>query len=204
MAIRSKETLFNAALYHTGHRPADKTGIYEAMDANYDEIVRAAFEDASGALPFGKARSTLTSRSAGTFGYEDSYTLPDGVVHVVEVYFNEVSASDIQEAWELDLSVPALLVNANARTIEIEYVREGEEHTWSANFALGVQRALEAVIKNVIEEPEEGAFKSSEAEAFFFKASIKGSKNRSKTSLMKRGGGRLMRARRAPYKRGAR
>lgn len=199
MAVRSKETLFNAAIYNTGLRPADQTGVWEAMEANYDEIVRAAFEEADASLPFGKARVTLTSRSDGTFGYDDAYQIPNDVLDVMEVYFATSAAADILEPWEIDGINRKILLNASGRAIEIEYVKEGDEAKWSSNFALGVQRRLEAVIKNVLEETEEAAMKEQEADMYFMKAGVKGSKQRSKGRVWKRGGGRILRARSAPY-----
>ncbi len=197
--MRSKDTLFNAALLRTGYRQEDRTNLWEAMEANYDEIVRAAFEDASVSLPFGRARQVLTSRSDGDFGFDDAFTMPNTVIHVSEVFLNEIKASDLQEPWEIDASVPALMINASNRTVEIEFIRTGLEHTWSANFALGVQRSLESVIKNVVEEVEEGALSSQEADMYFMKAGVNGSKNRSNGRLFKRGGGRIARSRSSAY-----
>lgn len=196
MAVRSKTTIFNAALLRTGNSESSDSGLIRAMDANYDEIVRQCFEDGDGAFPFGRARTTLTSRSTGTFGYDDAYVMPSAVVHVIEVYLNEVSCSNLLEPWEIDGSIPALLVNAGSRTVELEYVREGLEHTWSAGFALAVQRRLEAVIKDVEEEFEESSAKDQDADFHLMKASVKGSKNRSTRRVWRRGGGRLVRARR--------
>lgn len=204
MAIRTKDTIINAALLKNGHSANDSNGIYIALLANYDDIVRSAFEEAGGALEFGRGRVTLTSRAAGGFGYDDSYTLPSDVLHIIEVYFNEVSASDLMENWEVDATVPSVLLNASGRTIEIEYIKEGQEHTWSATFALGVQLELEAVIKNVTEELDEAMAKKQEASSKFLAAGIKGSKNRSKRPIWKRGGGRILRARGRSYSDGGR
>lgn len=199
MAVRSKTTIFNAALLRTGHEETQSGGMWRAMEANYDEIVRQCFEDGDGVYPFGKARVTLTSRSDGTFGYDDAFTMPNDAIHVREVFLDTHSASDLLAPWDVDASQGKLLVNANERTVEIEYIREGLEHTWSANFALAVQRRLEAVIKDVMEEAEESAAKEQEADFFVLKAGVKGSKNRSQRNVWKRGGGRLMRARRGHH-----
>lgn len=196
MAVRSKTTIFNAALLRTGHEETQSGGMWRAMEANYDEIVRQCFEDGDGNYPFGKARIALTSRSDGSFGFDDAYQMPSNVIHVREVYLNTYAASDLLAPWDVDTSDGKLLVNAENRAVEIEYVREGLEHTWSANFALAVQRRLEAVIKDVMEEFEESAAKEQEADFFVLKAGVKGSKNRSQRNVWKRGGGRLVRARR--------
>lgn len=198
MSMRTKETLFNAAIYTTGHSPSDQTGIWQAMEANYDEIVRAAFEDSKSSLPFGKGWETLTSRADGRFGYDDAFTYGADVLHINKVYLDDRSAEDLLEPWELDAGTRELMINANDRTIKIDYVKSGVEHTWSANFALAIQRELEAVIKNVLEETEEAELKSSQASLKLMKAGSKGSGNRSKRRVWKRGGGRILRARAAP------
>lgn len=196
MAVRSKTTIFNAALLRTGREETQSGLTWRAMEANYDEIVRQCFEDGDGVYPFGRARQAVTSRSDGSFGYDDAFALPDEVLHVREVFLDGVSASDLLAPWDIDASTGSLLVNAENRAVEVEYVREGLEHTWSANFALAVQRRLEAVIKDTLEEFDESAVKDQEADMFALKASVKGSKNRSQRKVFKRGGGRLIRARR--------
>lgn len=196
MAVRSKTTIFNAALLRTGHEETQSGGMYRAMEANYDEIVRQCFEDGDGVFPFGWVRTALTARSDGYDGFDDAFVLPADAIHLIEVFIDTHSASDILAAWEVDTSQGNLLVNANERQVEIKYVKEGLEHTWSANFALAVQRRLEAVIKDVMEESEESAAKEQEADFFALKAGVKGAKNRSQSKVWKRGGGRLIRARR--------
>ena len=62
---------------------------------------------------------------------------------------------------------------------------------------------LEAVIKSVEEEEEEAAVKSQEGDMKLLMASTEGSKNRSNRRVFKRGGGRIMRARGALYRRGS-
>jgi predicted dehydrogenase len=203
MSVRSRTTIFNAALLRTGNSDApegDGGALWRAMDANYSEIVRACFEDGNGSFPFGKARQTLTSRIEGSFGYDDAFVLPTEAIHVSEVYFNGYAAADIQEHWEVDGAAGTVLVNAQERAVEVEYIREGLEHTWSAGFTLAVQRRLEAVIKDVLEESEEAAAKEQEADFHLMKAAVKGSRNRSAQKVWKQGGGRLMRARRTPWR----
>lgn len=198
MAVRSKTTIFNAALTRCGRNEGSEgsgRGLWRALELNYSEIVRAAFEDGAGVYPFGRARVALTSRSEGDFGYDDAFAMPDDVIHVIEVFINERSASDLLKSWELKTDTDSLLVDADGQTVEIEYVKQGLEHTWSANFAIGVQRRLEAVIMNFLEEPEEASLKEQEADHQFRKASVKGSKNRSKRRVWDKDRGRLVRAR---------
>lgn len=195
MAQRSKLTIFNAALTRTGNDPTTEgegSIIWQALEANYDDIVRAAFEE--GEYPFGKTRIALESRSAGRFGYDDAFTYPVHVIHIYDVFLNKHRASVLGEAWDVDASTRQLMINASSRSVEIEGIREGQEHTWSGKFTNGIQRRLEAVIKDVEEEVEESAAKDSEAEFQFLKAGVKASKNRSRRKF--RGDGRLTRAHR--------
>lgn len=197
MATRSKDTLFNAALLRCGREDTTTGGsgpLWRAMDANYDEIVRAAFEEGDGTLPFGKSRETLTSRSPGSYGYDDAYTLPNEALHVIEIFVDDYAASDIRMPWEV--AGNKVHLDADGRVVEAEFVVSGQEASWSSNFALGVQRRLEAVIQTFLEEPEEAEIRERQADTYFMKAGIKGAKNRSGNRAWKHGGGRLIRARR--------
>lgn len=199
MSVRSKETIFNAALLRCGRKTTGgDSDVRQAMEANYDEIVRSAFEEGDGVYPFGRARQTLTSRSAGTSGFDDAYALPNSALHVIDVFLDTYSAADLLEPWEVDGINNTLLVDADNRTVEVEFVKEGLESTWSAGFAEGVQRRLEAVIKDFLDETEEAAMKEQEAGYAFLKASTKGSKNRSQRRVFKKAG-RLTRARRTRF-----
>lgn len=193
MTVRTKTTIFNAALLRTGNETTVSGSgslIWQALEANYDEIVREAFEDQK--YNFGKARTTLTSRADGRFGYDDAYTYPAEVIHITDVFLNEYRASVLQESWEIDAATNELMINANGRTIEIEYIKQGLEYTWSAMFAQGIQRRLEAVIKEVEEEDGEAEAREGKADIQFLRAGVADSKGRSREKV--RRGGRLVRA----------
>lgn len=199
MPVRSKETIFDAALLRLGRRTTGgDTLLREAMEANYAEIVRAAFEDGDGVYPFGRRRETLTSRSDGRRGYDDAFAMPSDIIHVIEAYVDDIAASDILLDWDVDGSTNDLLISAGPRAVSVDGIAEGLEHTWSAGFALGIQRRLESVIKSALDEMEESVAHEQEAEMAFLKAGVKASRNRSARPVFKRGGGRLMRARRTP------
>ena len=197
MAVRSKTTLFNAALLRTGNSSTvegDGSFVWQALEANYDEIVRDAFE--GGNFPFGKARVTLTSRSDGRFGYDDAYTMPNSVIHVSEVYLDERNTSDLLESWEIDGETNELMINANGRVVEINHLKVGLEHTWSGTFAKAILMKLRAVVKDVLEETEEAMSLDSEGDFQLLRGGVKASKNRSERRVWKRHGGRLIRAHR--------
>lgn len=170
------------------------SAIWRAMEANYDEIVRSAFEEGDGVFPFGRAFLPLTGRSDGDFGFEDSFLLPNGVIHVAEVYLDGCPAATLQEAWEIDATKGVLLVNANKREVKIRAVIEGLEHTWSGLFTNVIQKRMEAVVKGIQEEEAEAASKDQDADYLLLKAGVKASKNRSNNRVLAKGG-RLVNAR---------
>jgi hypothetical protein len=197
MAVRTKITIFNAVLLRVGFSEASEgSGIWRALEANYDEIVRTAFEGGDGVFPFGRKHLTLTGRADGNFGFDDSFLLHNSVIHVIEVYLSGSSCADLQEPWELDGEAGTLLVNANTRTVQIDAVVEGLEYTWSGSFTAVIKKRLEAVVKDVLEEAEESAAKDNDADFLMLKASVKSAKNRSQRRVWKKGRGRLLTARR--------
>jgi len=157
------------------------------MEANYDDIVRAAFENGDGVFSFGKVRVTLTGRSDGLMGYTDAYAVDVSALQIIEVYLDCKACADTHEPWEYHGESRSIMVNGGTSVVEVEYVKAGLEATWSSAFALGVQRRLEAVIKDVLEETEESSMKESEGDAAFLLASVKGSKNRSQRRVYKPG-----------------
>lgn len=196
MALRSKDTIIKAALLRCGRSDAGGDSLVrEAITANYDEIVRAGLESSDGALPFGRVMETLTSRNDGVNGYDDAYSVSNGALHICEVYLDDCPASDLQEPWEYDGVNRRILVSSRGRSVSVKVIKDGLEYTWSSEFAKSVQRSIEAVIKDVLEEPEESAAKDQEADFSLLKANVKGSKGRSPRRLYKKGGGRLSRAR---------
>lgn len=198
MAVRTKNTIFNAALLRIGFSETSSGGrLWRAMEANYDEIIRAAFEVGDGNFPFGRKHIPLTSRSDGNFGFDDSFLLPSDVIHVAEVYLGGVACSDLMEPWEIDGEAGAVLVNASARETAVRAVVAGLEHTWSGSFTLAIQKRLEAVIKDALEEFQESNAKDQEADFLILGASVKSSKNRSNNRVFKQGRGRLLAARRS-------
>ena len=199
MAMRSKDTIILAAMLRCGRSaPANEPFLAAAVEANYDEIVRSAFESGDGNYPFGRSRVALTGRIEGDLGYADGFVVPGDSLHVVEVYLGGTSASDLLADWEFDAATSAVMINAHGAAVEVEIVRAGQEATWSSSFAKGVQRRLEAVIKDALDETAEAISKEQEADLAMLQANVKASKNRSSRPMFRRGGGRLMRARRTP------
>ena len=121
---------------------------FALMDRWYDEIVRDAFE--SGDFHFGKTRLDLTTRSAGDFGFDDAWLLPNDILHIIKVFVNKYDTED----WERNGKY--LYINASS-LVAVEYVKSGQEDRWTAAFAKGIVGELEALLRRSInEEYEEG------------------------------------------------
>lgn len=192
MAVRTKLTIINAALTRLGWNTTTLgSGRPEvlALEQNYDEIVRSAFE--MNQFPFGKGIQILTSRSDGDFGFDDAYLYPIDVLHVREVWLGDYKASDIDEEWELEVENRLIHLNAEERVVTLEYHKTGLEHTWSGTFTRAIQLKLEAVLKDFAEETREAQEKEAEAEHILTKSIVKSSKNRSPHRLFRPGRLRL-------------
>lgn len=194
MPQRSKTTIFNAALTRCGLTSiteGEGSSIWLAMDANYDEIVREAFE--GGSFPFGRGQLELTSRAdSDLIDYDDAFVVPGYVLHIEHLYLNNDLAEDLLERWEFRGSDSTIHLSADSRKITIQYRASGLENTWSSAFSLGVQRKLEAVIKDVEEETEESELKEARGDQMLLQAGFKASDSRNKRKMFKRG--RLVRA----------
>lgn len=188
---RSRMTIFNAALRVAGENKdlvdGDTAPEFGVLERNYPEIVGEAFE--STRLDFGKARAALTTRSDGDFGFDHKYLLPDDFLAVIRVEVNE--RNPIGD-WEINGSH---LYIDDDEDVEIEYIRQGSETSWSATFANGIIHKLAALIKSAVhEEPEEAQILDERGEFKLTKAGILSSKQRRDRRPYK--AGFLMRSRR--------
>lgn len=171
---RSKITLFNAAMAKAGHSrqlvEGDTAPAFFVLDSNYPEIVGEAFE--SSRLHFGKVRASLTTRSAGDFGFDNRYLLPEDFLSVIRVEVDETPPRD----WEINGD--HLYLDAEAGVV-VEYIRQGNESAWSATFANAIIHLLAALIKEAVnEEVEEAQALESMGENKLLKAGILSSKQR--------------------------
>lgn len=121
---------------------------FALMERWYPEIVGEVFED--GDLHFGKERVTLTTRSAGDFGFDDAWLLPENILHIIQVFVSEYDTED----WERNGDY--LYIDA-ATSVSVEYIKAGQENKWSSKATIAVVRKLEALLRRSInEEYEEG------------------------------------------------
>lgn len=187
---RSKITLFNAAMHKAGHAKqlidGDTAPAFLVLDSNYPEIVGEAFE--SSRVDFGKVRASLTTRSAGDFGFDFKYLLPADFLSAIRVEVNEVEPRD----WEINGN--HLYVDGESGVL-IEYIRQGSESMWSATFANAIIHLLAALIKEAVNEEVEEAQALEQAGEFkLTKAGILSSKQHGRRRPYREGF--LMRSRR--------
>lgn len=151
--MRSRLTIMNMALSASGQPGKEVTEAstgpeYALMDRWYAEIVASVFED--GDFHFGKRRYTLTTRSAGDFGFDDAWLLPSDVLHIIEVYVSGYATED----WERNGDY--LYIDAESG-VAIEYIVAGQEDKWTAKAAIAVATALEALLRRSVNEEYEEA-----------------------------------------------
>lgn len=187
---RSKITLFNAAMAKAGHSKqlveGDTNPAFRVLDANYAEIVGEAFETSR--LHFGKVRASLTTRSAGDFGFDNKYLLPADFLSAITVEVDETIPRD----WEINGN--HLYLDADTGVV-IEYIRQGNETAWSSTFANAIIFLLASLIKEAVnEEVEEAQALGQQGENKLLKADIYSSKQRKDRRPYKEGF--LMRSRR--------
>ena len=187
-------SIFNAALTAQGMQEIvsenDGSAEFRVLARNWPAIVEAELED--GAYNFGKLRTTLHNRTAGSLGYSDAFLVPETAIHVRRVHLEDCPRSDVD--WVQDGSH----IHVNSRgPIVIEYLTVADEHLWSANFVRGVQMKLEAVIlRSLKEEFGEAREMEEQAEIYFQRARTKSSKSRRAGPFMRPGSIALARLRR--------
>lgn len=147
---------------------------HRVLSRNWPLIVEAELED--GAYHFTKVETTLNTRSAGRFGFDDAYLLPGDALHVRKVRLEASSGS----RWEPDWVQDDRYVYLNSTDgVIVEYVKVTEPTFWTANFARGVQMKLEAaLLRAVKEETGEASNMEQMAEAQFQRARTNSSKAR--------------------------
>lgn len=153
---------------------------YRLLVLNWPQIVEAELED--GLYSFTKQEATLLTRSAGKFGFEDSYAVPNACLHVRHLWIEENGVRS-----EVDWVQDATHVHLDSATgCVIEYVNVPDQSFWTANFTRGVQCRLEAVLLRAVkEEMGEANIMEQQAENFFQRARTNSSKSRSPRPPMK-------------------
>ena len=176
--------IMNAALISEGLDEIvtenDGSDEWRLLSRNWSFIVEAELED--GAYFFTKTTVFLQSRQDGKYGYDDSYIVPAGALHVRSLWTEDAQGVRSKPDWVQDGT--SAHVN-EPDGVWIEYVSAAGEHLWSANFARGVQLKLQALILNFREERSAAAAKEQQAEMAFQRARTSSSKSRSPTAPYK-------------------
>ena len=166
----------NAALMSQGYEEIvtenDGSDECRLLSRNWPLIVESELE--KGLYSFTKSQETLLSRSAGRFGYEDSYLVPLDALHVRRVWDQASQVRQIE--WVQDGT--HVYVNAASGVI-VEIIKAADPSLWTATFSLGVQYALEAVLLRFKEEPTQAAEMARQSALTFQDARTTSSKSRS-------------------------
>ena len=156
---------------------------YRTMARNWPGVVEAELED--GAYYFTKIEANLVTRVDGKFEFEDGYVVPSQSLHVRNAWILSDAGSKIEVDWVQD-STHVYLDSSDG--CWIEYAVSSEPDLWSANFARGVQKRMEAIISRAIkEEFGEAAQLDQEAEMYFQRARTNSSKARSAKPFYNKG-----------------
>jgi hypothetical protein len=161
----------------------DGSMAYRTMARNWPAVVEAELED--GAYHFTRQQQNLVTRALGKFGYADAFMVPDAALHVRDCWILNSRGQRCEVDWLQD-STHVYLDNPDG--CWIEYVNCPEPNLWSANFARGVQKRMEAIIARAIrEEFGEAQGLDQEAEMYFQRARTNSSKARSQRPFYKQG-----------------
>lgn len=184
--------IMNAALISQGCDELlshdDGTNEGRLLSLNWAPIVEAELEMSN--YSFTKKQTELLTRSDGLFGYDDAYLVPSSALHVRRLWIEQETGVRIFPDWVQD----GYRVHVDSTDgVFIEYVESADPSIWSANFAIGVQMKLEAVLLRFKEEYVSAERMDTSAEIKFQNARTLSSKSRSATEPFKRG--RLAQAR---------
>lgn len=176
----------NAALLATGKKKiADSDGSVEwlVLSENWPFIVEAELEESN--FHFTKEEAEITVRNDGKFGFDDSYLVPDAALHV-----RNVRLIQGDNRYDCDWVQDATSVHVNwTDGIWIEYIVVSDPAVWSANFALGIQMRLQALIlRSLKEEAREADKMDARADEKLQRARTLSSSARSKSAPFKRSG----------------
>jgi len=155
---------------------------WRVLVSNWPHIVEAELED--GNYHFTKSQQHLVTRSDGKFGFDDAFLVPAGALHVRRLWVVE-SDQRVEIEWVQD----GTHVHVNSPGgCYIEYISVASEHLWSANFTMGVQKKLEALIlRSIKEEFSEASHVENDAEEYFQRARTHSSKARTPQKMYKKG-----------------
>lgn len=178
--------IMNAALVSTGWDEItsenDGTAEFRTMMRNWHMIVEAELE--AGNYEFTRGEATLVSRVPGKFGKDDGFLIPAEALTVRHLWVPGTSGDREYIDWSSD----GVAVYVDSPTgCTIEYLTVPDPSIWSANFSLGVQYRLQALLLRA-HAGEAGEANTAEmmAEQAFQTARTLASKGRSPRPLVRR------------------
>lgn len=178
--------IMNAALISQGCDELlahdDGTNEGRLLSLNWAPIVEAELEMSN--YHFTKKQVEILSRTDGLFGYDDAFAVPASALHVRRVWTEDETGVRSFPDWVQDGS----RIHVDSPDgVFIEYIESADPSIWSANFALGVQMKLEAVLLRFNEEYVNADRMDANAETKFQNARTLSSKSRSAQEPFKRG-----------------
>lgn len=190
--------IMNAALAVQGYDEivADNDGSDEwtLLSSQWVFIVEAELE--AGNYHFSRKQAFLQTRQDGLFGYEDAYLIPGDALHVRRLW---TETDDGHRETDVPWGQDGTRVHVNAPSgVFIEYLVSSEPHLWGANFSMGVNMSLQAVLLRNKEDYAAAREMEAMAAAKFQLARTTSSRSRSAAEPYKRG--RLARARFASHR----
>jgi hypothetical protein len=178
-------SIMNAALLARGFEEIvnheDGSDEWRILSRNWPAIVERELED--GRYSFSRAERTLVSRQPGAFGYTDAYLIPNDIICVRNVRAI-TPHGNIETSWSQDAT--RVLVCHDAGVV-IEGFTVPDPSFWGANFSLGVQRRLEAVLLRTIEDTRAASEADADAETAFQRARTLSSKARTPVPMYAQG-----------------
>lgn len=139
-------SIMNAALAVQGYDEIvsanDGSDEWQLLSRQWPLIVEAELE--AGNYHFTRKQAFLNQRQDGLFGFDDAYLVPDEAMHVRRLWTeddNGVRDTDIpwgQDGTRVHVNEPA--------GVFIEYLIAADPNLWGANFSLGVNQKMQAIL----------------------------------------------------------
>lgn len=183
----SQVELINAALAATGNLPttSENDGSVEwiTLSKQWPLILEAELED--GNYNFSRHEVELLSRSAGKYGFDDAFAIPDNVLFVRKLWVESDTGTRTDPHWVSDEG----FVYVNEPTsVVIEYVAAADPSKFGARFARGIAYMLEAVaLRALKEETQEADRREEKAEFEFMRARANSSREQSRKPFSVKG-----------------
>lgn len=179
--------IMNAALAVQGYDEIvtdnDGSDEWQLLSRQWPLIVEAELE--AGNYHFTRQQALLNQRQDGLFGFDDAYLIPLEAMHVRRLWTEDDQGNrDTDVPWGQD----GTRVHVNEPDgVYIEYLVAADPDLWGANFSLGVNMKLQAILLRNKEDYAAAERMDMAAEQKFQLARTTSSRSRSATEPYKAG-----------------